>query len=74
MSPEYLDVVWDETLPLVYLIPTLTGPGTCTVALIDLLVGAHNDFIEKCHSQLQTKQKKRYVVETHSPTVFILLI
>ena len=59
VDPEYLDkATWDESLPLTYLIPTLTGPGACTVVLVDLLVGVHNDFIEKCRSQLKKKQKK----------------
>ncbi|XP_019853235.1 PREDICTED: E3 ubiquitin-protein ligase RNF213-like [Amphimedon queenslandica] len=49
---------WDEKTPLSYLIPTLTGDGACTVALVGLLVGIHNDFLEKCHSQLETKLKK----------------
>lgn len=50
---------WDEKTPLSYLIPTLTGDGACTVALVGLLVGIHNDFLEKCHSQLKTKLKKK---------------
>ena len=58
VPPEYLQkTTWDDSLPLSYLIPTLTGPGVCTVALVDLLVGAHNDFMEKCHSELKKKQK-----------------
>ena len=57
VPPEYLQkVTWDDSLPLSYLIPTLTGSGVCTVALVDLLVGAHNEFIEKCHSELKKKQ------------------
>ena len=59
VDSEYLTrVTWNESLPLSYLIPTLTGPGVCTVALVDLLVGVHNDFIEKCRSELKKKQKK----------------
>ena len=60
--PVDLEVVrtltWDDSTPLSYLIPTLTGHGVCTVALVDLLVSVHNDFVEKCHSQLKKKQKK----------------
>ena len=57
IPPEYLDkVVWDDSLPLSYLVPTLTGPGVCTVALVDVLVLAHNEFVEKCHkNQMKTK-------------------
>ena len=59
VPPEYLqNVVWNDALPLSYLMPTFTGPGTCTVALVDLLVGAHNAFIERYHSEMKSKQKK----------------
>ena len=55
VDPEYLnEVVWDDSLPLSYLVPTLTGPGVCTVALVDVLVLAHNEFIEKCQRYYQT--------------------
>ena len=57
IPPDYVQkIIWDDSLPLSYLIPTLTGPGICTVALVDLLVGAHNEFIEKCRSELKKKQ------------------
>ena len=57
IPPDYVQkIIWDDSLPLSYLIPTLTGPGVCTVALVDLLVGAHNEFIETCHSELKKKQ------------------
>ena len=50
VDSNYIDkVVWDDSLPLSYLVPTLTGPGVCTVALVDVLVLAHNEFVEKCH-------------------------
>ena len=52
---KYLDkVVWDDSLPLSYLVPTLTGPGVCTVALVDVLVLTHNEFVEKCQRYYQT--------------------
>ena len=56
------DTVWDESLTLDYLIPTFQGRGTCTVALIDLLVGAHNEFIEKCQSHLKIKDRVELVI------------
>ena len=58
---EYLSVSWDEKSLLSYLIPTLTGPGVCTVALLHLLVTAHNGFVEKCQNELKKKQKKKWV-------------
>ena len=54
--------LWDESLTLDYLIPTFQGRGTCTVALIDLLVGAHNEFIEKCQSHLKVKDRVELVI------------
>ena len=38
------------TTPLEYLIPTTTGAGVCTTALVDFLTLIHNDFIQKCHN------------------------
>ena len=62
MSQEDInDTFWDESLTLDYLIPTFQGHGTCTVALIDLLVGAHNEFIEKCLSHLKIKDRVELV-------------
>ena len=59
IDPEFIrTITWDESTPLSYLIPTLTDHGACTVALLDLLVGVHNDFVEKCRIQLKKKQKK----------------
>ena len=59
MPAEYLSVSWDdESLPLAYLIPTVTGPGVCTVVLLDLLVTAHNGFLKKCQNELRKKHEK----------------
>lgn len=52
-------LTWDESTSLSYLIPTLTGDGACTVALVGVLVQIHNDFIEKCESRLRKEQKMR---------------
>ena len=62
MDPDLIrTITWDDNTSLSCLVPTLTGQGVCTVALVDLLVGVHNDFVEKCRSQLKEKQKKEYV-------------
>ena len=39
-------IQWDTTLD--YFLPTTTGPGACTFALVDYLVLIHNNFIECC--------------------------
>ena len=53
----YLGMVISEELKVEWFIPTLTGPGVVTVAMLDLLVGAHNDFIEKSRAVLKKGQK-----------------
>ena len=54
---EYLGMVVSEELKVEWFIPTLTGPGVVTVAMLDLLVGAHNDFIKKSRAVLKKGQK-----------------
>ena len=54
---KYLGIVISEDLEMEWFIPTLTGPGVVTVAMLDLLVGAHNDFIEKSRAVLKKRQK-----------------
>jgi hypothetical protein len=62
VDPEYIrELTWDESTPLSFIIPTLTGDGACTIALIDLLVNVHNDFIEKCQSHLKDQMKKKVI-------------
>ena len=51
-------VVWDENTPLSCLVPTLTGDGAYTTALVDLHVGVHNEFMEKCQNGMKKNQKK----------------
>ena len=59
IDPDFLKTVtWDDDTPLSYLIPTLKGDGVCTVSLVDLLVGLHNDFINMCYVHMKTIQKK----------------
>ena len=42
-------------ISLAYLIPTKTGKGICSTALVDFLVTTHNEFIYFCHEQVNTK-------------------
>lgn len=49
-------ITLDTTLE--YLIPTTTEAGACTTALVDFLVLAHNEFIEKCWSTISKDEKK----------------
>ena len=59
VDAELLDVTFsDESISLDYLIPTLTGPGVCTVALVCTLVRAHNAFIEKYRRVVSKRQLK----------------
>ena len=58
MDKEYLGMTISEDLKLEWLVPTLTGPGVVTAAMLDLLVGAHNDFIEKCRAELKKRQQR----------------
>ena len=44
---EELTLISEDT-PLQYIIPTTTGPGACSLALVDYLVLQHNSFIEMC--------------------------
>lgn len=57
---EYINKPWEiDTLPLVYIIPSLSGPGVCTNALLEGLVHAHNAFIDHCQLLLKEKLKKK---------------
>ena len=59
VDAELLDVTFsDDTISLDYLIPTLNGPGVCTVALVYALVRAHNAFIEKYRREMSKRQLK----------------
>ena len=44
-----------QHISLAYLIPTKTGKGICSTALVDFLVTTHNEFICFCHEQVNTK-------------------
>ena len=60
VKDEYLKPVLDLDSTLEYFIPTTTGPGACTFALVHYLVYVHNNFIDWCRG----KNKARYVRET----------
>ena len=60
ISDEYIGTSWEiETLPLVYLIPSLSGPGVCTNALLEALVQVHNGFIDHFQFVLKRRQKSK---------------
>ena len=44
-----------QEIPLVYLIPTKTGKGICSTALVDFLITTHNEFISFYHSIVNIK-------------------
>lgn len=50
VKQEYILPALTEEIPLEYLIPTTTGAGVCTFALVDFLMYTHNNFIELCMS------------------------
>ena len=56
VEKEYLEVSFSEDLTLEFLIPTFTGPGVVTVAMLDLLVRAHNNFLENARAELRKRQ------------------
>lgn len=66
-------VTWDESTPLSCLVPTLTSEGACTVALMHLLVGVHNEFLEKCQIELKKRQKDEYVNNVSARTTTFCL-
>lgn len=55
------DLMPDVTMEtrLDFLIPTTSGHGRCTTALVDYLVQTHNAFIERCQAVTQEKQKRK---------------
>ena len=48
MKEEFIEELPEisKSTPLQYIIPTVTGPGACSFALVDYLVLIHNNFIE----------------------------
>lgn len=47
-----------EDTPLKYIIPTTTGPGACSLALVDYLVLQHNTFIDWCQKVVVGDDKR----------------
>ena len=44
-----------QNITLPYLIPTTSGKGICSTALVDFLVTTHNSFIEFYHGTIKIK-------------------
>ena len=44
-----------QEIPLVYYIPTETGKGICSTALVDFLITTHNNFIKFYHTMVKIK-------------------
>lgn len=64
VDAEFLEVTFNaDRLSLDYLIPTTSGPGVCTVALVYTLVGAHNAFIETYRREMSKRQLKESGLE-----------
>lgn len=57
VDEKYLIPVLQKDTTLDYFIPTTTGPGACTVALVDYLVLVHNNFIECCKSLVAASRR-----------------
>ena len=55
VDTKYLIPEISKNTKLEYILPTTTGPGVCTTSLVDFLVCAHNEFIEKCASRYVLK-------------------
>ena len=55
VEERYLQQDLGEGTPLEYFIPTTTGPGACTFALIHFLTYIHNNFIDWCRAKSKTR-------------------
>lgn len=49
-----------EDTTLQFLIPTTTGPGVCSFALVDYLIVQHNSFIDMCQVMMSEQDKRLY--------------
>ena len=47
-----------KDVPMEYLIPTAKGPGALTTILVDYLVQAHNNFIDRCYSIVEENSQR----------------
>ena len=52
---DFLPAITGDT-PLEYLIPTASGAGVLTTALVDYLIRTHNAFIDRCCSLVEQKR------------------
>ena len=62
--------ITDDT-DLVYLIPTTTGEGRCTTALVDFLVLTHNSFVEMCRGMVKDDPSSAIWVDFKVPITHI---
>lgn len=44
-----------QEIPLAYLIPTTSGKGVCSTALVDFLVTTHNSFVLFYHGTIKVR-------------------
>ena len=56
----FLPAITDE-VSLEYLIPTKSGAGALTTALVDFLIKTHNDFVNMCCEKVE-ETTKRYMI------------
>ena len=52
---KYLQEDLGPETALEYFIPTTTGPGACTFALVHYLTYIHNNFIDWCRAKSRTR-------------------
>ena len=57
MEDEHCLAAITDDVPLEYLIPTTSGAGALTTALVDYLILTHNDFIEKCSGKVKERNE-----------------
>ena len=61
MKNEYLQEDITEDTLMKFIIPTTSGPGVITTALMDHLIITHNRFIRQCREFVE-KSLKRYTL------------
>lgn len=55
VEDEYLQHSLSLETTLDHFIPTTTGPGACTFALVHYLTYVHNNFIDWCRAKSKTR-------------------
>ena len=66
---EYISKMGDiaDNLPLAYILPSTSGPGLCTLALMDFLLFQQNELLEFCRNSCKFS---RYIY-MHGYTVYM---